>query len=587
MRGKSVAFLLLSVLCAAASTRGFEFEMAAEDGVAPNPAEFIADSRLPLRTSGTVIVDNAGDVVKLACVNWYHAHMDTFVVSGLHLQPLANLTARLVELGFNCVRLPFSLEAVLSNPVVPARFLAANPEFVGLRAMEMMDVYIEEWANQGLLVVLNNHNSKAGWCCAIDSEEGIWATEEYPAKLWVEGLANITRRYASEPRVVAVDMRNEIHDVGEKLITWGTSDDISTDWRVAAETAGNRILDEDPDMLVIVSGLCFGYDLRLLHENPPDLNIDNRLVWTIHTYANAMWWNLVVSVGMIPWEALTTLFFFAFFASLLMIGLAVGREDSRAALRAADPVVVMSVACAWSFGISSVFFVGGFIWHEAMRQAGCVILSEGRTMSGVAGAVMFVAATAAFLGSRWRKRHPWGGDGDDLLSAFPEVSKAADDVRVQARCAGPSCCQGCSPGCTAANRLLGGSFLFLLTVPLIFLGLNVDSPGLLAFELDHKWGLAQSEHPIWVGEFGDNSLDIMNEEGTSVAPQNVWFENFIEYLDSTQLSWAYWPFDGLRWYEERDDFGAEPLGILQPDYDTVRSTYYLGGLQAVQALRLD
>jgi hypothetical protein len=42
--------------------------------------------RVPLSTRGSKIVDVNGKTVRLACVNWYGAHMERFVVNGLDLQ---------------------------------------------------------------------------------------------------------------------------------------------------------------------------------------------------------------------------------------------------------------------------------------------------------------------------------------------------------------------------------------------------------------------------------------------------------------------------------------------------------------------
>jgi len=43
---------------------------------------------VPLSTSGSRIVDINGATVRLACVNWYGAHMERFVVDGLDKQPM-------------------------------------------------------------------------------------------------------------------------------------------------------------------------------------------------------------------------------------------------------------------------------------------------------------------------------------------------------------------------------------------------------------------------------------------------------------------------------------------------------------------
>jgi endoglucanase len=37
---------------------------------------------LPLHTQSRWIIDNNGTRVKLACVNWYGAHMENYVVNG-------------------------------------------------------------------------------------------------------------------------------------------------------------------------------------------------------------------------------------------------------------------------------------------------------------------------------------------------------------------------------------------------------------------------------------------------------------------------------------------------------------------------
>merc|ERR1711892_1346781 len=70
---------------------------------------------LPLSTATigdkVVVVDAEGTRTKLACVNWYGAHMEGHVVNGLDKQPIS-------ELGFNCIRLPFSLEQFFEDPVI-------------------------------------------------------------------------------------------------------------------------------------------------------------------------------------------------------------------------------------------------------------------------------------------------------------------------------------------------------------------------------------------------------------------------------------------------------------------------------------
>ena len=43
------------------------------------------------------------------------------MVNGLDRQPLASIAATIASLGFNCVRLPFSLEQYYDNPYIEVR----------------------------------------------------------------------------------------------------------------------------------------------------------------------------------------------------------------------------------------------------------------------------------------------------------------------------------------------------------------------------------------------------------------------------------------------------------------------------------
>ena len=129
-----------------------------------------------LSTSGAHIVqaDDPTGRVQLACVNWYGIDQRDMVVGGLEYQPLDTIAALVVAMGFNCVRLPFSLEAVLSNPVVPAHALTANPAFIGGRALDLMDAAVASLAREGLYVVLDNHVGRADWCCDARDGDGLW-----------------------------------------------------------------------------------------------------------------------------------------------------------------------------------------------------------------------------------------------------------------------------------------------------------------------------------------------------------------------------------------------------------------------------
>jgi len=230
-----------------------------------------------------VTVDSTGERVKLACVNWYGAHMEDLVVNGLDVKPINYIAEKITGLGFNCVRLVFALDTIFMDPVVKAERLSANPELVGMTSLELLDQAVQALTDAKLIVLLNNHISTAMWCCSPHDGEGLWYTNEYPEEMWIQGLELVTQRYLGNPWVAGMDLRNEIrpeHDLGA---TWGTGIP-ETDWAAAAERAGNRLLEINPEMLIIVEGILSAGNLMGALIHPIQLSRPEKLVYSGHIY---------------------------------------------------------------------------------------------------------------------------------------------------------------------------------------------------------------------------------------------------------------------------------------------------------------
>jgi endoglucanase len=116
-----------------------------------------------------------------------------------------------------------------------------------MTSMEVFDATVKALADAGVMVILNNHTSDAIWCCSDDDGNGLWHNANWSEEDWLNALVSLTMRYADQPMVIGNDLRNEIRsdNVDGLYPTWG-SGQASTDWRMAATAAGNKILQVNP-----------------------------------------------------------------------------------------------------------------------------------------------------------------------------------------------------------------------------------------------------------------------------------------------------------------------------------------------------
>lgn len=237
-----------------------------------------AQPAFPLHTAGQYIVDSNGSRIRLNAVNWYGAESTDFVVAGLELAPLQSIVQQIKSMGFNAVRLPWSNQLYESNPVVGSYALTANPSMEGENALTALDQVISTLTNAGIMVILDNHNSDAEWCCSNTDGNTLWYNTRYPETNWIADWQGMVQRYQNNPWVIGSDLRNEPR--GDA--TWGGS--AATDWHAAAERGGNAVLSTNPNLLIMVGGVGGGQDLSGAATLPVQLNMANRLVYSPHDY---------------------------------------------------------------------------------------------------------------------------------------------------------------------------------------------------------------------------------------------------------------------------------------------------------------
>ncbi len=231
---------------------------------------------VPFHTEGRWIMDAENKRFKFAGVNWYGFEELDYVPAGLEILHVDQISKKISSLGFNSVRLPFSIEMTLEKNPVSDSVIFSNPQMKGMKPIEVMDAVIESLWREGIVVILDNHSSEAVW---YSLENGLWYTEDYPEESWIRSWENLALRYKDHPGVVGFDLRNELRGG----VTWGGAKE--TDWRGAALRAGEAVLKIDPSKLIVVEGINYASDLSGVSKNPISFSIPNRVVYSIHDYS--------------------------------------------------------------------------------------------------------------------------------------------------------------------------------------------------------------------------------------------------------------------------------------------------------------
>ena len=235
-------------------------------------------------TAGNQIVDANGQVVRLSGVNWFGMEGTNYAPHGLWTRGYQEMMDQMKQTGFNTIRLPFSNQLFDAGSVPNGIDFSKNPDLQGLNGLQVLDKIVAYAGKIGLRIFLDHHRSGAG---AGTEGSGLWYTAAYPESRFISDWKMLAARYAGNPTVIGADLHNEPHGQA----TWGDGNAL-TDWRLAAERAGNAILAVNPKWLVIVEGIesgssgnyWWGGNLSNAGASPVRLAVANRLVYSTHDY---------------------------------------------------------------------------------------------------------------------------------------------------------------------------------------------------------------------------------------------------------------------------------------------------------------
>jgi aryl-phospho-beta-D-glucosidase BglC (GH1 family) len=218
-----------------------------------------------------------------------------FAPIGLQSRNIDDMLDQIRRAGFNTIRLPFSNQLLDFRVKHPRINFALNPKLQGRNGLGLLDYIVDGAGRRGLRVILDRHHPMA------DDQSELWYSDKVPEQRWIDDWVMLARRYKGNRAVIGADLSNEPHGAA----TWG-DDNPSTDWRLAAERAGNAILDVNPDWLIVVEGVqhtgndtyWWGGNLSAAADAPVRLSWPQQLVYSAHDYGpHESWQNWFAAPG--------------------------------------------------------------------------------------------------------------------------------------------------------------------------------------------------------------------------------------------------------------------------------------------------
>ncbi|KQJ83177.1 uncharacterized protein LOC100839976 [Brachypodium distachyon] len=243
-----------------------------------------------LSTASRWIVDEAGDRVKLACVNW-PSHLEPMLAEGLSKRPVGSIAGDVAAMGFNCVRLTWPTFMVtnasytsltvaqsfqrlnLTEPLAGIR--ANNPALVDLRLIDAFKAVVSSLGENNLMVILDNHVSMPKWCCSNTDGNGFFGDAYFQPDVWVDGLTKMATTFAAVPNVVGMSLRNELRGPRQN----------ANDWYKYMQRGAEAVHAANPRALVILSGLSYDNDLAFLSSRQVTLSFARKAAFEVHWYS--------------------------------------------------------------------------------------------------------------------------------------------------------------------------------------------------------------------------------------------------------------------------------------------------------------
>jgi endoglucanase len=253
-----------------------------------------------LHASGSQILDSNDAPVHLRGINWSGLQAAGRVPDGLHKRTADAIVTQIVGLGFNLIRIPFSSQSILpssvpttSNDIDP---VGGDPDLSGLTSLEVLDHIVDVAFRHHVRIIFDHYRFVADdtsppsgkWYSGPDPNSPIGG---FPESQWRQDWISLATRYLDKPSVVGCDLHDELATPS----TWGDGNP-NTDWRLAAERAGNDILAANPNLVILVQGTDVvngqeywpGGNLRAAGASPVILTHQEKLFYSVRDWGKSV-----------------------------------------------------------------------------------------------------------------------------------------------------------------------------------------------------------------------------------------------------------------------------------------------------------
>jgi len=240
-----------------------------------------------------------GKRLNLRGVNFFGAETGDHCCHGLWQRNYRDMIDQMKSEGINLIRLPLSvefMEKLDDNKLMPKTInYHVNPELLGKSAGQVLDIIITYATQKGILILPDIHRN-----LSTDGISQLWYDDAsgFPETRIISAWLTFLKKYAGNPYVFGVDLRNECHGKA----TW-MSGNPATDWGTAAQRMGDIILSKYPHLLIFVEGIerradsnpmrdkggFWGSIIDEIRTKPIKLSVQHKLVYSPHVYGPSVW----------------------------------------------------------------------------------------------------------------------------------------------------------------------------------------------------------------------------------------------------------------------------------------------------------